>query len=137
LSRQGFKILENPPIEESYDYAEQVRRQIERCLEASAIQEKEIREGTYKACILSLANLVPLDDRDKEYNEALDACTVKTEKWVYRKRGTRKIGTTENPINDSPKLEAYDKTDWNEYFMVVFNKYVELKVTVRRGSYTA
>ena len=137
MSRQRFKILENPPIEESYDYAEQVRRQIERCLEASAIQEKEIREGTYKACILSLANLVPFDDRKKEYIDALAACTIKKEKWIYRKRGTRKIGTPDKPINDSPKLEKYDKTDWNKYFMVVFNKYVELKVTVRRGSYTA
>ena len=136
MSKQSFKVLENPPIEESYDYAEQVRRQIERCLEASAIQEKEKREGTYKACILALANLVPLDDRDEAFNKNIDTCTVQAEKWVYRKRGVRKIGTTEKPVNDSPKMEKYDKTDWNKYFMVVFNKYVELKVTVRRGSYT-
>lgn len=136
MSRQGFKILENPPIEESYDYAEQVRRQIERCLEASAIQEIKLREGTYKACILALENLVPLDDRDGDFKNKIAECIVKTEKLIYRKRGGRKIGTQEKPINDSPKIETYDKIDWNKYFMVVFNKFVELKVTVRRGSYS-
>lgn len=136
MSSQRFKILEKPPIEESYDYAEQVRRQIERCLEASAIQEKELRKGTYKACILALANLVPYDDRDEEYNAALTACMTGKQKWVYRKRGGRKVGTPENIVNDSPKLTPYPETNWDEYFTVLFNKFVELKVTVRRGSYT-
>lgn len=135
MSKQRFKILEKPPIEESYDYAEQVRRQIERCLEASSIQDNDLREGTYKACILALDNLVPFDDRDDKFNEDLVACTDETEKWIYRKRGGRRIGTTENPVYDSPKLEKYEKTNWDEYFKVLFNKYVELKVTVRRGSF--
>ena len=135
MSKQRFRTLEKPPIEESYDYAEQVRRQIERCLEASAIQEKELRAGTYKACILALGNLIPFDDRDEKFNEDLSACTIETEKWIYRKRGGRRIGTIEKPVYDSPKLEKYDKTNWNEYFKVLFNKYVELKVTVRRGSF--
>jgi len=84
-----------------------------------------------------LANLVPLDDRDEEFIDNLTACIIEKEKWVYRKRGVRKIGTPEVPINDSPKLETFNETDWDKYFMVIFNKYVELKVTVRRGSYTA
>ena len=137
IAQKSFKILEKPPIEESYDFAEQCRRQIERCLESSAIQDEDIREGTYKACILALANLVPYDDRDDEYKAALAACTIEKEKWVYRKRGGMKVGTPENPVNGSPKLVKYNKTDWDEYFTVIFNKFIELKVTVRRGSYTA
>ena len=136
MGKQRFKILEKPPIEESYDYAEQVRRQIERCLEASSIQDKELMEGTYRTCIIALGNLVPFDDRDKEFNDALDKCTVENEKLIYRIRGGRKIGTPENPVNGSPKLEKYPKTDWDAYFMVLFNKFVELKVTVRRGSFS-
>lgn len=135
MSKQRFKTLEKPPIEESYDYAEQVRRQIERCLEASAIQEKELRAGTYKACILALGNLVPFDDRDEKFDKDLKECIYDEKKWVYKKRGTRKIGTIENPVNDSPKLKTEKTTNWDKYFMVLFNKFVELKVTVRRGSF--
>jgi len=140
MSKRSFKILEKPPIEESYDYAEQVRRQIERCLEASAIQDEDLREGTYKACILALGNLVPYDDRDEEYKAALEACTIKEEYYLYRLFGGRKVGTPEKPVVHngqvySPTLESRKVTDWDEYFTVLFNKYVELKVTVRRGSY--
>lgn len=137
MSRKGFKVFEKPPIEESYDYAEQVRRQIERCLEASAIQEEDLREGTYKACIIALGNLVPFDDRDENFDDALLACIEKKETWVYRKRGTRKIGTPDNPIHGSPELKTENVINWDKHFMVIFNKFVELKVTVRRGSFNA
>ncbi len=136
MSKAAFKIFEKPPIEESYDYAEQVRRQIERCLESSAIQEKELREGTYRACILALANLIPQEDQDEDFEKALATCITDEQKWVYRKRGGRKVGTPENPMNGSPELKTEKVTDWDKYFTVVFNKFVELKVTVRRGSYT-
>jgi len=137
LSRKSaFRVFEKPPIEESYDYAEQVRRQIERCLESSSIQDKELREGTYQACVLALADLVPFDDQNEEFKDSLDKCTVDKEKWVYRKRGGRKIGTPDNIVNESPKLTPYPETDWNKYFQVLFNKFVELKVTVRRGSFS-
>lgn len=153
MSKSSFKILEKPPIEESYDYAEQVRRQIERVLEASAIQDEDIREGTYKACILALGNLVPFDDRDDKFIADLEACTEDEQYYLYRKFGGRKMGTPENPVTHispgppittipkgtvivvSPTLETRKVTDWDEYFTVLFNKYVELKVTVRRGSY--
>lgn len=137
MSKQRFKVLEKPPIEESYDYAEQVRRQIERCLEASAIQEKKLREGTYKACIKALENLVPLDDRDEKFLSDLAECTEEKEEWIYKQFGGVKIGTPEEAVCGSPWLDMTPKTDWDKYFMVIFNKYVELKVTVRRGSYTA
>lgn len=135
MSKQRFKVLEKPPIEESYDYAEQVRRQIERCLEASAIQEKDLREGTYKACILALANLVPYDDRDEKFRVDLAECTKDSEEWVYKQFGGVKMGTPEEPICGSPWLDKTPKTDWDAYFKVIFNKYVELRVTVRRGSF--
>lgn len=135
MSKKEYRVFQKPPIEESYDFAEQVRRQIERCLEASAIQETELRDGTYKACILALGNLVPLDDRDEDYLKAIDACTVEKEKWRYRKRGRVRVGTEEKPIHGSPRLVTYLETNWDEYFTVLFNKFVELKVTVRRGTY--
>lgn len=136
MSKSAFRVFERPPIEESYDYAEQVRRQIERCLVASAIQDEKLREPTYKATILALANLVPEDDRDESYKKKLAACTSKAEKWVYRKRGGRRVGSIKKPVNKSPKLVEYDKTDWDQYFTVLFNKFVELRVTVRRGEYS-
>ena len=145
MSRRAFGTLEKPPIEESYDYAEQVRRQIERCLEATAIQDDDIREGTYRACVLGLSNLVPHDDRDKDFENALDACTVNQEYYLFKKFGGVAVGTIENPITVtgddgeeiiiSPILETEKVTDWDRYFMVLFNKFVELKVTVRRGTF--
>jgi len=135
-SKSAFRVFEKPPIEESYDYAEQVRRQIERCLESSAIQEEDLRSGTYKACILALDNLIPSDDRDEDFKAALDGCTEDKQKWKYRKRGGRKVGNPEDPVNGSPELVTEPETNWDEYFRIIFNKFVELRVTVRRGSYT-
>ena len=132
----AYNVFLKPPIEESYDYAEQVRRQIERCLEASAIQDKELREGTYQACVLALADLVPHDDRDEDFKKAVEANTVDEEYYLYRKRGGRRVGSPENPVYGSPELKTRKKTDWNQYFQVLFNKFVELKVTVRRGEYS-
>ena len=155
MSGHGLKVFEKPPIEESYDYAEQVRRQIERCLEASAIQDNELREGTYKACVLALSHLVPFDDRDEDYTKAIDSCTVEEEYYLFKTRGGTRIGHigaplcypsrgppwSEKPKGEmvpySPILKTRTVTNWGKYFMVLFNKFVELKVTVRRGSYNA
>ncbi len=136
MSKAGFKVLERPPIEESYSYSEQVRRQIERYLEASAIQDIEIREGTYKACVLALADLVPFDDRGKKFISALDACSVDEEYYQYVKFGGVNMGTPEEPVCGSPSLENRKVTNWNMFFQVLFNKFVELGVTVRRGDHS-
>jgi len=146
MSKSRFKVFEKPPIEESYDYAEQVRRQIERCLEASAIQEKDIREKTFAATVLALDNLVPFEDRDEEFENDLKTCTGIEEQWTYRTRGVRKLGTPENPLihydkdgnesSRSPTKNEVPTTNWDRYFRVVFNKFVSLKVTVRRGTYS-
>ena len=153
MAKRNFRVFQKPPIEESYDYAEQVRRQIERCLEASAIQDEDLREGTYKACVLSLADLVPYDDRDEKFKADIEACTEDEQYWLFRKFGGRKVGTPLAPVcyespgppmsevpkgvmvPYSPTLETRQVTSWNKYFQVLFNKFVELKVTVRRGSY--
>ena len=137
MHRSGLKVFESPPIEESYDYAEQVRRQIERCLEATAIQDTDIREGTYAACVLGLELLVPLDDRDKKFNDDLAKCSCEKEEWVYKKFGGVNMGTPDEPVCGSPWLVKTPEIDWNKYFTVLFNKFVELKVTVRRGSYAS
>ena len=150
-----YGIMENPPIEESYDYAEQVRRQIERCLEASAIRDTDIREATYQACVQGLEHLVPFDDRDEAFKDALDACTKEEKYYLFQTRGGSKVGRIGAPlcypsrgppfskfpkgemVPYSPVLKTKDVTDWGDYFMVLFNKFVELKVTVRRGSYAS
>ena len=155
MSGHGLKVFEKPPIEESYDYAEQVRRQIERCLEATAIQDDDIREGTYQACVQGLEHLVPFDDRDEAFKDALDACTKEKEYYLFQTRQGSRVGHIGAPLcypsrgppwSKIPKgtMEAYSPvlktkkvTDWGDYFMVLFNKFVELKVTVRRGSYSA
>ena len=137
MNRHGFKILETPPIEESYDYAEQVRRQIERCLEATAIQDSDIREGTYAACVVGLELLVPLDDRSEKFNDDLADCTIKVENDIRPKFGGVTIDHESCEEMGIPTTETIITTDWNKYFTVIFNKFVELKVTVRRGSYNA
>ena len=132
-----YGIMEKPPIEESYDYAEQVRRQIERCLEATAIQDAELREGTYEACVLGLELLVPFDDRDKKFNDDLADCAIETEVDIRPKFGGVTIDHESCEEMGIPTKEKTITTDWNKYFTVIFNKFVELKVTVRRGSYAS
>lgn len=134
MSKSYFKQVQQPKIEESYDYAEQVRRQIERCLEASAIQDSSLRDETFKACVLALENLVPFEDRDAEFDKEIADCTTQEEEWQYRNFAGKLIGNPENPVNGSPWLEEVPVTNWNQYFRVLFNKFVALKVTVRRGT---
>jgi len=136
MSKSRFKVFEKPPIEESYDYAEQVRRQIERCLEASAIQDKDIREETFKSCVLALENLVPFEDRTPEFEDALESTKyVETVDVRPKFAGTYLDEETCKEL-EIPAFKEEEKFNWDKYFRVLFNKFVELKVTVRRGSYS-
>lgn len=136
-NKPQFKLFEKPAIEESYDYAEQVRRQIERCLAASSIEDDEIRDETYEACILSLENLVPIEDRDEQFEKDLEDCSKIIDEDIRPEFGgvLLSIETCDKlKISTTQKIK---ETDWNKYFRVLFNKFVALKVTVRRGSYNA
>lgn len=136
IAQRSFKIFEKPPIEESYDYAEQVRRQIERCLEASAIQDKDIRDETFKACVLALENLIPFDDRDEKMDRELEDTKYKEIVDIRKSfAGIRLFPETCKELG-IPNSKEVERVNWNQYFRVIFNKFVELKVTVRRGSYT-
>jgi len=136
LSTKRFKVFEKPPIEESYDYAEQVRRQIERCLEASAIEDKRIRYETFKACVLALENLIPFEDRDEELDKALAETKYVDLKDVRPKFAGVKASKETCEERGIPTFVEIIETNWNQYFRVIFNKFVALKVTVRRGSYS-
>ena len=150
--RKNFKTIEKPKIEESYDYGEQVRRQIERCLEASSIEDPITRKNTHQACVFALGNLIPDDDRDPEFMAELNACTEIKKSWHYETFAGSRVGTPENPMchNEpgdydydpnkptvpySPILIEVSVTNWHQYFRVIFNKFVALGVTVRRGSH--
>lgn len=142
MSRR-FKSVEEPKIEERFDYAEEVRKQIDRCVIAfsnddGTIYSQVLTENTIRA----LENLIPVDDRDK----ILDKNLKKAFKIEYKdNRSTwcgRRIG---NKIyKDDPKAkeerdrkanqEKIKVMDSHLYFRACFNQFVRLKVVVRRSS---
>lgn len=86
-------------------------------------------------------NTVALDKDDNVYKKAVEVIMdnlhpdkleevaglkeeYSKEVYVYKKRGGRKIGTPENPVNDSPKLVT--KIDHRKLFHLVLKAYNEI-----------
>jgi len=145
LSR-AFKALEKPKIEERFDYAEEVRKQIDRCLVYSADKE------AYPEFVKGLENLIPTDDIDDQYKKEKKKCTETETIPVFKFSCGRKIGTVENPVyrnnpDDwnwdgerpilvSPTEKEIEITNWHARFRAAFNLFVRLKVAVRRSDYS-
>ena len=93
-----------------------VFRAIDRCNRVALDKDGD----TYKKAVeVIMDNLHP--DKLAEVAEIKDQYTKQV--WVYKKRGGRKIGTPEKPINDSPKLET--RIDHRKLFHIVLKAYNE------------
>lgn len=110
-----------------------VFRAIDRC--NTVALEKD--DDTYKKAVeVIMDNLPP----EKLAEVAGLKDEYSKEVWVYKKRGGRKIGTPENPVNDSPKLVT--RIDHRKLFHLVLKAYNEVgtywrvdKVNAEYGRY--
>jgi len=133
MSQRILKTLEEPKIAESYDYAEEVRRQAERCLiAASGNPEGVYNEESHRNAILAYEDLIPKEDRDDELEEDLKNAMIKDKVDIRPKfAGTYLDEETCKELN-IPAYQEIEKTDWHKYFRACFNQFVRLKVAVRR-----
>ena len=93
-----------------------VFRAIDRCNTVALDKD----DDTYKKAVeVIMDNLHP----DKLAEVAALKDEYSKEVYIYKKRGGRKIGTPENPINDSPKLVT--KIDHRKLFHMVLKAYNE------------
>jgi len=110
-----------------------VFRAIDRC---NQLAVEEDPDAYKKAVEVIMDNLHP--DKLAEVSALKEEYSK--EVWVYKKRGGRKIGTPENPINDSPRLVT--RIDHRKLFHLVLKAYNETgtywrvdKVNAEYGKY--
>ena len=146
-----FKRVEEPKIEEHFDYAEEVRKQIDRCLQVfSDTDGTMLNEIKLENTILALENMIPETDRDEQLEEEIEK--AKVIHWVDNPRincgvrvGPKKykdeICTPEEaeryhrPIEMIfQNQEAVNVIQPHPYFRACFNMFVRLKVVVRRSA---
>lgn len=152
-----FRGYENPQVQERFDYAELVRRQIDRCLLVS------IDEEAFENAVNALEALIPADLQDEEYKEERDKATVTIEVFDYVYSGPLKLGSEKEPLmkkkpfsenrypipyitdEDGKKVIDWDdpniispykieteQTDINLRFQAAFNQFCRLGLAVRR-----
>jgi len=135
MSKQ-FKRVEKPKIEERFDYAEQVRRQIDRCLQSfseddGTIEKQEITKNT----ILALENLIPILDRDAELEKDLEnaqqTIIEDLRDWWCGVKVTKNPDGTDIPLT-AKNTRTFKKMNTHQYFRACFNQFVRLSVVVRR-----
>ena len=88
-------------VEKGFDYADLVRRHIERCLAASydvILYEREIR---------ALEAIVPEDLADEAYTREVAASSYTTEKYDYEFVGPIRLGSVKEPLME-------DINGWSE-----------------------
>jgi len=142
-SKRRFEITEQPKIEERFDYAEEVRKQIDRCVIAFSNDDgtaysKTLTENT----ILDLENLIPVDDRDEDLEKELKkAFNVEYEdhrrEWCGRIMGKKVFEDNPDAEDERDRKTNQRKIkvmDPHKYFRACFNQFVRLKVVVRRSS---
>jgi len=93
-----------------------VFRAIDRCNTVALDKDDDVYK---KAVEVIMDNLHP--DKLEELKEKKEEYIK--EVWVYKKRGGRKIGTPENPVNGSPELKQ--KIDHRKLFHLVLKAYNE------------
>jgi len=161
MSKTGsprFKAYEKPKVEERFDYAELVRKQIDRCLMTS------VDELSYEGAIQALEALIPDELQDEEYMKELSNTKVSESKLEYMYAGPIKLGSAERPImakipgsnterypipytededgnriidwDDfnivSPVMVEKEYINWNRRFKAAFNQFVRMGIAVRR-----
>jgi len=157
-----FKNYEKPQVEERFDYADLVRRQIERCLMLS------MDDVGFENAVQALEALLPDDLKDETYTSELNDSNYTIEKFEYNYTGPLRVGTKKKPFmekdpkrsygnkrvpipyikdddgNDvidwsnphiiSPRLVEEYHVDWTRRFQAVFNQFYRLGLAVRRVS---
>lgn len=142
MSRR-FKTVEEPKIEERFDYAEEVRKQIDRCVIAfsnddGTIYSQILTENTIRA----LENLIPVDDRDKDLEKDLKKAfkkefTDNRSIWCGKRIGNKIYKDNPNAEDERDRKanqEEIKVMDSHKYFRACFNQFVRLKIVVRRSS---
>ena len=128
-----FKRVEEPKIEERFDYAEEVRRQIDRCLLAFSNDDgTEYNRKILENTVLALENMIPTDDRDKQLKKELK----KAMEIEYVDNRNLYCGIKVGPIiKEGPKKNIKEVSIMlpHPYFRACFNMFVRLKVVVRRS----
>ena len=156
-----FKSYERPKVEERFDFADLVRRQIERALISSSDPE-----FTFPNAVQALEILLPTELKDNQYKGEFEKATQekavlfyntncnvrlgsRTDPLVQNEEGERglssKLGFSVNRDEDgsvdwsdsrivSPKLKPKAIINWYARFEAAFNQFVRLGVAVRRIS---
>jgi len=138
---------ENPKVEERFDFADLVRRQIERCLISSSDPEY-----MFPNAVQALEVLLPHELKDEQYQNEFEGAE-KTELVLVKRRGmgsqkkpclrdrTKEVLRHEDGSIDwsdenilSPILKMKTTFDWYARFESAFNQFVRLGVAVRRVS---
>jgi len=142
-----FGGYENPKVEERFDFADLVRRQIERCLISSSDPEY-----MFPNSVQALEALLPHELKDDQYTGEFEMAETTEPVLKFKK----KMGTQKKPclrdrskevlrLEDgsidwsdenilSPILKMKTTIDWYARFEAAFNQFVRLGVAVRRVS---
>lgn len=142
MSKRRFKTTEEPKIEERFDYAEEVRKQIDRCVIAFSNDDgTEYSRILTKNTILALENLIPIADRDKQLEKELKKafnveyvdnrpiwCNLRMGKKIFIDDPDAEE-ERDRKVNQIP-IEVINS---HKYFRACFNQFVRLKVVVRRS----
>lgn len=154
-----YRGYEKPKVEERFDYAELVRRQIDRCLMSS------VDDDDYERTVKALEALIPDELQDEQYKEEYSIAVVIEDDWKYSWAGPIRLGTKKKPLmakigysrkrypvpyvenedgekeidwNDSniisPHLVTAEYIDWNIRFKAAFNQFVRMGLAVRRST---
>ena len=143
-----FKNYQKPKVEERFDFAEMVRRQIERCLMVS------IDEVAFSSAIMALETLIPEELKDEQYREESEESYQNQSVFLYDAPCGSRIGSETNPCmrdQSKPVLRLEDGSiDWDDpnimspqrvtepvvnwyyRFESAFNMFVRLGIAVRR-----
>ena len=156
-----FGGYERPKVEERFDFADLVRRQIERALISSSDPI-----FMFPNAVQALEVLLPKELKDDEYTSEFEKATQEEAVLFYRTNCRVRLGRVDDPLvvgqygerglsskrgfsvnrlddggvdwSDprivSPKLKPKEITDWYARFEAAFNQFVRLGVAVRRVS---
>lgn len=147
----SFKKVEEPGIDERFDYAEMVRRQIERCDLCRGDPELFIQQ------VIGLESKIIPEDMDDRYIEEYNNIPKTVKTYQYKYACGHRMGTPENPVyRNNPKdwnynpnenngkpilvspilVEIENPEQWNLRQKAAFDLFARLKVVIRRPGAT-
>lgn len=156
-----FSEFESNKIRENFDWAEVVKRQIERCLISNSYTDV-----SFTGAVEGLESLLPDDMKDEMYNQDLEVAQNEKTTFTYQTYCGQRQGTKEDPkvwnihhtdlglsseegfsvdrMEDgevdwgdpriiSPAMSIKDEINWVARFYAVFNQFVRLGIAARRN----